>query len=324
MKQAKYFERLGNEVVKCVLCPHNCIIHPNSTGICKARKNYYGVLYSINYAQTVTISLDPMEKKPLYHFHPGASVLSIGCNSCNFSCSFCQNYSISQFEVKTFEVSADKLIELCKKHDCNNVAFTYTEPITWYEYVYDTAKLLQAYDINTIMVTNGFINEEPLRKLLPYIDAMNIDLKAYNKEFYRRFCNGKLDDVLRSIKIASKGCHLEVTNLLITGENDSIEDVTRVSKFISSIDPDIPVHFSKYFPHYKMHKPQTAEAILIEAEKAAKKYLNYVYLGNIITDSNTYCPNCGHLLVDRVRPIKVNINHEKCPSCGHFIKGKFE
>ncbi len=324
MKQAKYFERLGKEVVRCTLCPHYCIIPPNSTGICKARKNFYGVLYSTNYAQTVTISIDPIEKKPLYHFDPGQAVISLGSNSCNFSCDFCQNYSISQFQVKTVEVTSDKLLDLCRKHQCRNVAFTYTEPITWFEYVLDSAKLLKSNDINTIMVTNGFINEEPLRELLPYIDAMNIDLKAYNHDFYEKYCHGKLEDVLRSIEIAAGGCHLEITNLLITDLNDSIEDVIRISEFIASIDKDIPLHLSKYFPHYKMHKPQTPESIMFDCQKAANEILSYVYLGNVITDRNTYCPNCEALLVNRVRPVKVMIRNERCPHCGHFIKGKFE
>lgn len=324
MKQAKFFTRLANDVVRCELCPHFCQIQPNSTGICRARKNFYGVLYATNYAQTVTIGIDPIEKKPLYHFHPGESVISLGSNSCNFSCNFCQNYTISQYSVKTTEISIDKLLELTRKHKCRNVAFTYTEPITWFEYVYDASKLLKSHNINTIMVTNGFINEEPLNELLPYIDAMNIDLKSFNHEFYRKFCGGELEPVLKTIQLASKGCHLEITNLLITQENDSVEDINRICDFIAKIDPDIPIHFSKYFPHYKMNNPPTEDSTLYEAAEAAKNKLNYVYLGNIITDRNTYCPKCGHLLVDRTRPVKINIVKERCPKCGYFIKGQFD
>ena len=265
-----------------------------------------------------------MKKKPLYHFYPGESVLSIGSNSCNFNCDFCQNYSISQYQVKTFEITSDKLLELCRKHKCNNVAFTYTEPVTWFEYVLDSSKLLKSNGIRTVMVTNGYINEEPLKELLPYIDAMNIDLKAYNSNFYKKFCNGNLENVLNTIKIAAMGCHLEITNLLITGENDSIEDVIRVSEFIKAINPDIPLHISKYFPHYKMHNPQTPESTLVDAVETAKEYLNYVYLGNVVTDRNTYCPECETLLIKRIRPVKVIISNERCPNCVHFIKGKFE
>jgi pyruvate formate lyase activating enzyme len=324
MRTARYYEKLPDNDVRCLLCPHDCLISDNQFGICGARQNIDGTLYSKNYAQTVTVSIDPMEKKPLYHFYPGESVLSIGCNSCNFSCDFCQNYSISQLQASTRELSPGALVEVAEKHLCKFVAFTYTEPITWFEYVLESSKLLKEYKIKTVMVTNGFINPEPLNELLPYIDAMNIDLKSMENNFYKKICKGKLQPVLDTIKTVAGKCHLEITNLLVTGENDSESNIKELVNFIAEINPDIPMHFSKYFPQYKMHNPPTSESVLKMAKEIAKKKLHYVYLGNVLADTRIYCPDCNKLLVKRGFPPKIYIKDNKCPECDFEIYGEFE
>ncbi|MCK5052557.1 MAG: AmmeMemoRadiSam system radical SAM enzyme [Candidatus Cloacimonetes bacterium] len=323
MKEALFYTQLEDQKVRCDLCPHNCVISPGKIGICRARKNIDGVLYAINYGETITISIDPMEKKPLYHYHPGKSILSIGPNSCNFSCKFCQNYQSSQLEVPTTTITPDKLVELCKSHNCGFVAFTYTEPTTWFEFILDSSKLLKENGIKTVMVTNGFINQEPLKELLPYIDAMNIDLKAFDEKFYKTICNGSLQPVLDTIITASNRCHIEITNLIITDENDSEKQINDLVDFVANINPDIPLHFSRYYPTYKMENPPTSVSKLEMAKEIAEKKLNFVYLGNIITERDTCCPNCNHLLIRRDYPMKIDIRNGKCPSCGHIIYGEF-
>jgi len=324
MKEALYYSKLEDHKVRCDLCPHNCIIASEKIGICRARKNINGILYTINYGETITISIDPMEKKPLYHFHPDNNILSIGSNSCNLSCKFCQNYQSSQLEVHTKAITPGKLLEQCRLHNCDFIAFTYTEPTTWFEFVLDASKLLKENNIKTVMVTNGFINQEPLKELLPYIDAMNIDLKSFDEEFYSKICNGSLKPVLETIKTASKQCHIEITNLVITDENDSKEQINNLVNFVAEVNPNIPLHFSRYYPTYKMENPPTSVSTLEKAKEIAEKKLKYVYLGNVVTERNTYCPSCDHLLIRRDYPIKNDIVNGKCPSCDHTIYGEFE
>ncbi len=322
MKEALYYKKLSSDKVQCLLCPKLCVISPNDIGICRGKKNIAGKLYAINYGKTVTVAIDPIEKKPLYHFLPGSKILSIASNTCNFDCKFCQNYHISQYDTETYDISAETILEYCKKHNINEVAYTYTEPITWYEFIFDTSKILKENGIKTVMVTNGFINQEPLKNILPYIDAMNIDLKAMDDEFYKNLCNGRLNPVLQTIKTAYKRTHIEITNLLITDENDSDELISALVDFIASIDKNIPLHFSKYYPTYKMYNPPTSESTLYRAKELAKKRLNYVYLGNIITDYNTYCPNCGNLIIKRnYQNVSSKIKDGKCPYCGEKIYG---
>ena len=324
MEKAKYYKKLKNKKVQCLLCPHFCVLELNETAKCLSRENIDGEMYALNYAKTVTIGIDPMEKKPLYHFYPGKNILSIGSNSCNFSCLFCQNYSISQFPVPTQSVSAENLLQTCRKHKVEFVAFTYTEPVTWFEYVLDAAKLLHQNGIKTVFVTNGFINPEPLNELLPHLDAMNIDLKSMDDNFYRKICDGKLQPVLETIKIAADSCHLEITNLLITGENDDDENIQKLVDFVAEVNPNIPLHFSKYFPYYKMSHPPTTESVLYRAYQIAKEKLNFVYLGNIIADNDTRCPHCDAIIIKRGYRTEINIADGKCKFCGEKIYGKFD
>ncbi len=322
MKEAQYYRKLTSDKVQCLLCPHFCVIQEGDIGICRGKKNINGKLYAINYGKTVTVGIDPIEKKPLFHFFPGSQILSIASNTCNFDCKFCQNYHISQYDAETYDISAETILSYCKSHDIDLVAYTYTEPITWYEFIYDTSKILKANGIKTVMITNGFINQEPLKKLLPFIDAMNVDLKAMDDNFYKNLCKGRLHPVLETIKYAFNHTHLEITNLLITQENDSEAQIKAIIDFVSNISPDIPLHFSKYYPTYKMHNPPTLESTLYLAKDLAKGKLKYVYLGNIITDNNTYCPKCGKIIVKRdYTATKTYIKNGFCSHCGEKIYG---
>lgn len=282
-KEALYYENIGDKI-HCLLCPHSCTILNGNSGRCKVRVNEDGKLYTINYGEITSIALDPIEKKPLRYFKQGSKILSVGGYGCNFTCKFCQNYKISQFQASSKFVSKEELLKLILETEDNiGIAFTYNEPSIWYEYVYDCAKYIKAYDdnISVVLVTNGYLNKEPLEAVLPYIDAMNIDLKSWNDSYYRQICGGTLLPVLDSIKIASKYCHVEITTLLVTGENDKVEEVEEIAKFISEIDQYIPLHISRYFPKYLMDAPATDIGIMLESEKIARKYLKRVILGNI-------------------------------------------
>lgn len=283
LHDAMFYEKQEG-YIKCLLCPHYCKIRPGKSGKCSVRTNKDGGLKTINYGEITAVGLDPIEKKPLYRFHPGKNILSVGTFGCNFSCDFCQNYSIAQFKSKSQFFSSEALIEKCITADNNlGIAFTYNEPSIWYEYIYDTAKKLKEDDpeYKIVLVTNGFINPQPLEKLLPYVDAMNIDLKAFNNDYYKTVCGGSLDPVLKTIEKASKHCHVEVTTLLVNGLNDSKEEVDQIASFIGNVDPDIPLHISRYFPRYKMDRPATEIEIMTDSQKVAQKYLNHVYLGNV-------------------------------------------
>lgn len=282
MIEARYYTKEDDKKVRCNLCPHRCLISDGGVGFCQARKNKNGKLYSLNYGYISSIAFDPIEKKPLYHFYPGSSILSIGTFGCSFRCLHCQNYSISQQMPQVFEMEVDKLIELAKKdRDCIGIAFTYNEPTIWFEYVMDVAKRFKEEGLKTVLVTNGFLNKEPLVDLLSVIDAMNIDLKAFNEDFYKKICKGELESVKEFIQIAAQKAHVEVTTLIIPTLNDSEEEMESLSKWLASIDDRIPLHLTRYFPRYKMNLPPTPEETLRRLKDIAKRYLAYVYLGNI-------------------------------------------
>jgi len=282
-REAMFYEKLKDKI-HCFLCPHNCVIENGHFGKCNVRTHEDGKLFTINYGEITSAALDPIEKKPLYYFRPHSNIFSVGSFGCNFKCSFCQNFSISQYKAKSEYVSSENLVEtILTMKDNIGVAFTYNDPSIWYEYVYDCAKLLKETNPSTVvvLVTNGYINEEPLKKLLPFVDAMNIDLKSFNNEYYKNLCSGSLEPVLKAIKIAAKACHVEITTLLVSGENDNLEDVEEIAKFLSSIDRNIPLHLSRYFPRYKLENSPTDIDFMMEAEIVAKRYLNRVKLGNI-------------------------------------------
>ncbi len=326
MKEALFYKKLENNKVQCQLCPQECVIAEGKTGLCFGKKNINGELFAINYGKTISLSVDPMEKKPLYHFYPGKDILSIGPNGCNLRCKFCQNYHISQQRSETKKILPEDLLAYCERMNSIGVAYTYTEPLIWYEFILASAKLLKEHDKKVVLVTNGFINEAPLRKILPYVDAMNIDLKAMKESFYKKYSSGKLEPVKRTIKISAKKTHIEITNLIITDLNDSEDDLKSLVDFVVEVDKEIPLHLSRYFPAYKLHKPPTSEITLKKAYDIANAKLDYVTVGNIfIPDAmNTYCPECGELLINRsgysTSVLKIDKNN-CCKNCGHKIKG---
>jgi pyruvate formate lyase activating enzyme len=321
--EARYYEKLDGGNVRCHLCPVNCHIAPGKQGICMIRTNENGILYASEYGQTIATNIDPIEKKPLYHFKPGSEILSIGPNGCNFACAFCQNWSISQEKASTHYISPEDLVKLARSNNSVGVAYTYTEPMIWFEYINDSAKLLKAANLAVVLVTNGYINEEPARELFPLVDAANIDLKSIRPDFYRKVCKGNLADVQRTIKIAFEvGVHVELTNLLIPEMNDSDEEIDELVDWVASVSPKIPLHISRYFPNYKVDRAPTPEARLTYAYGSAKKKLQYVFVGNILGlgSSDTFCEKCGATLVTRngYNVEIIDLIGNKCAKCGNL------
>jgi len=322
MREALYYEEKDDGRVKCNLCPHNCLIKEGSVGFCDVRKNEKGKLYTLNYARISSWGMDPIEKKPLYHFYPGSYIFSVGSIGCNFECRFCQNWQIAQCtDVTTMHIMPDELVkQALRKHGNIGIAFTYSEPLVWYEYVLETARLAKEKELKTAVITNGFINKEPLERLLPYVDAMNIDVKAYTNSFYRKHTKGRLDPVLETVELASKHCHVEVTNLIIPGLNDAEEETESLADWLAGINPDIPLHITRYFPNYKLNTPPTPLKTLEKAREIASQKLNYVYIGNVLGGSTTFCPGCGKPLVKRNGYVwDGGLHGRRCRNCGEKI-----
>jgi pyruvate formate lyase activating enzyme len=283
MREALYYEKLDNKKVRCHLCPYECTISASGHGACGVRVNNSGTLYTSVYGKTTGLSLDPIEKKPLYRYHPGEDILSLGTRGCNLHCEFCQNWHISQeVDGPTEDITSREVIERAKGLGSFGIAYTYNEPFIWYEFVLDTAKLAKAEGLENVLVTNGFVNKEPLEQMLPYIDAMNIDLKAFDEDFYAKVCKGRLKPVLDAIKISAKKCHIELTNLIIPTLNDSDAMIRKMVDWTYvNLGPDTPLHLSRYFPCYKMTLPPTPMETLKRAEGIAREKLKYVYVGNV-------------------------------------------
>lgn len=285
MKQAMYYEKLDKGNVRCSLCPHGCSLPVGGTGVCRTRRNIDGELYTLNYGRVASIALDPIEKKPLFHFHPGKLILSVGTFGCNFKCGYCQNWSISQIEARTSDINPEQLSELALEYVYKGnigVAYTYNEPSIWYEYVYEASKLVRDKGLVNVLVTNGFIGKKPLEELLPFIDAMNIDVKAFSEEFYKKYCGGALRDVKETVEAAAKHCHVEITTLVIPGLNDTPEEIGQLAEWLSTISPDIVLHLTRFFPNYKMKDIRsTPIQTIMSAKESALRYLRYVYPGNI-------------------------------------------
>ena len=282
MKESRYYEKSPGDRVHCHLCPYECRIPSGGKGACGVRKNIDGILYSLVYGKTTGMALDPVEKKPLYRFHPGEYILSLGTRGCNLHCEFCQNWHVSQETDGPMDnVTSEEVVERAKELRSFGIAYTYNEPFIWYEFVLDTAKLARQNGLKNVLVTNGFVNRDPLEEMLPYIDAMNIDLKAFDEDFYVKVCKGRLKPVLDVIKISAKACHVELTNLIIPTLNDSEDSVRKMVDWIySNLGTEIPLHLSRYFPCYNMDLPPTPIETLKRAERIAKEKLKYVYIGN--------------------------------------------
>jgi pyruvate formate lyase activating enzyme len=331
MKEALYYKILSPNLKKlqCTLCPHSCIILENELGKCLARKNVNGKLFALNYENISSLALDPIEKKPLYHFFPTKQILSVGSWGCNFKCGFCQNYQISQTTVEptiSQKVLPQKLVSYAKKIKNNiGIAHTYNEPLINIEFVIDTAQLVHKNNLFNILVTNGYINHRPLLDILPLIDAANIDLKSFDNNFYQQYCEAELRFVLKTIEtFVANNKHIEITTLLIPGFNDDKKNILNIINYISSLSKDIPLHFSKYFPQYKFNAPPTTQDVLFQAYNLAKEKLNYVYLGNIFDEehSSTFCPQCKKKVISRLgyETKIVGLTKNKCSYCGNELK----
>ncbi len=314
-------------MVQCQLCPHMCVIKPGAEGICKNKKNIDGILYAHRYGEASAIAMDPIEKKPLYHFYPGRNILSIGTVGCNFACMFCQNYHLVEARVATDRVEPEDLVNAAKRHGGVGLAYTYNEPYISYEYILDTARLIRDAGLKNVLVTNGFYNPEPFEELLPLVDAMNIDLKSMHNDFYKKYCKASLDPVKQTIERATRnGCLVELTNLIITDINDSDDDLKQLVDYVAGINPEIPMHFSRYHPMYKLSNPATPEERLYRAYEIAKEKLKYIYIGNIMIDvgQDSICPHCGATLVHRSGySIRLGtLKGNSCSNCNnkvHFV-----
>lgn len=330
MREAAYYEARDDGKAACLLCPHHCLIAPGKAGLCRVRVNRNGRLETANYGEITSAAVDPVEKKPLYQFYPGHLVLSLGTWGCNLQCRFCQNWEIAhggaRGSVFTPEQVVDEALAAKERYgNCIGLAFTYSEPSVWYEFVRDTAALAREKGLVNVLVTNGFLEEEPLKELLPFIDAMNIDVKAFTDEYYRRTCRGFLKPVLRTVELAAPHCHVELTTLLVTGLNDSPEEIDLLVDWVASVDHDIPLHFSRYFPNYRMDLPSTPVDTMRRAWETARAKLTYVYLGNMRDGDaeHTYCPGCGKAVIERVgfQVQAVHLTEEnRCAFCGFPVR----
>lgn len=325
MKEAKFYNKSDGDYVQCGLCPHMCKIANGKAGICRVRKNIDNTLFSLNYGKITSYAFDPIEKKPLYHFYPESEIFSIGSFGCNLACDFCQNWQIVYEDNISLNIEIEDIIHLAKARDSVGIAYTYNEPSIFYEFVLDISKMAKKENLKNVLITNGYINKEPMEELLPYIDAMNIDLKSIKDKFYQSHCKGHLEPVLKTIELCVGKAHIELTSLIIDDENASMEEIEELAKRVSQINKDIPLHLSKYFPNYKLQSPPTKDSTLIKARDIARKYLNYVYIGNLYgIDNNTYCPNCNNLLVDRKYGGKIlGLDKGSCNNCNFKINIKY-
>jgi pyruvate formate lyase activating enzyme len=333
MKEAMFYKKLGDTKVQCYLCRHECVIADGKTGICAVRQNEGGTLYSLVYGKVVSINVDPVEKKPLYHFLPGTDTYSFACPGCNFRCEHCQNYEISQMprdrQIITGEDLAPKeIVSDALAMECKSISYTYTEPTIFFEYAFEVAKLAKKEGLKNIFVTNGYINEEPLRTIAPYLDAANIDLKGFTEEFYRKTCGARLEPLLESIKLHKElGIWIEIATLIIPDLNDSEEELRQAARFVKSVGEEIPWHVTAFYPAYKMtRKPPTPPETLRKArEIGLQEGLRYVYEGNVPGEKggNTYCYKCGEMLIRRYgfSVLENKIKNSKCPKCGTQIDG---
>ena len=304
---AQWWRPLENDEVTCELCPVGCKLAAGRDGPCGTRGNRSGAMVPLHYGRIVSAGIDPIEKKPLYHYYPGSSIFSIAAPGCNLHCLFCQNSSISQIKSTkapspTTAASARELVDAAVGQGAMGIAYTYSEPLVWYEFVKDCSALAHRHGLKNVLVTNGFLNPQPLAELLPFIDAANIDLKSMDDEFYRKVCQGRLEPILNAIRqFHAAGVHLEITNLLIPGYNDSVEQVERLVDFVATVGPEIPLHFSAYHPSWKLDAPPTPRETLVRARVQAKKKLDWVYLGNVGGEAgrDTLCPDCGAAAVTR-------------------------
>jgi len=334
-REAFLYQKLEDDKVRCVLCGHRCVIADGDFGVCQVRQNRGGVLHTLVYGSAISQNIDPIEKKPLYHFYPGSAAYSIATLGCNFQCQWCQNWQIAQAPrtsglLDVRHVSPKQVVDAAEQTGCRSIAYTYTEPTIFFEYAYDTAMLAHEAGIANVYVTNGYMTTEMLDFFHPYLDAANVDLKAFRQSTYSKYVGAGLKQVLESLKhIRQLGIWLEVTSLLIPGINDDPEEVKDMAEFVAQeLGTDTPWHISRFFPQYKLsHVPPTPpETLYAAAEIGRAAGLKYVYIGNLHGESDTNCPACGEVLIPRYgyqvgKPRLVDGN---CPTCGEAIAGVWE
>ncbi len=324
-KEALLYQSLENKTVRCYLCAHRCRIEPGARGICRVRENRNGVLYTLAYGKTIARNIDPIEKKPLFHFLPGTLSYSLATRGCNFRCSFCQNWEISQRSgiISGETIPPKKIVEEAIFYKCQSISYTYTEPTVFFEYAYDIAKIARKRGLKNIFVTNGYQSPETVAMMKGVIDAANVDLKSFSKSFYTRICQARLEPVLETIRnMHTAGIAIEVTTLIVPGENDSPDELEEIAEFIAGVSVDIPWHISAFFPCYQMQnlQPTPAKMIYRAVEIGKKTGLHYVYSGNLIQSNyeNSVCPYCGKIIVARSRfsILRIELNKEGHCSCG--------
>jgi len=333
MKEALLYEKLGKGLVRCYLCAHFCRIKDKGFGCCGVRQNIGGTLFTHSYGKIVAAHVDPVEKKPLYHFLPGSFSFSIAAAGCNFRCGFCQNWQISQeldIGAQTREVAPKEIVEAALNNKCRSISYTYTEPTIFFEYALDTARLAKVNGLRNVFVTNGYMTEEALLMIKPYLDASNIDLKFFKEESYGRICKAALQPVLDTIKLMLRlKVWVEITTLVIPDENDSDEELKGIAGFIAGLDKNIPWHISRFHPDYNFTDyPVTPESTLERAQKIGESAgLKFIYIGNLPGfNSDTYCPECKKLLIKRefFSISGNNMKEGRCSFCAQGIPGIFE
>ena len=335
MRAAMLYENIREDEVHCYLCNHHCRIKASEFGTCGMRENIDGNLYTHAYGEVIAANADPIEKKPLYHFLPGTRSFSIATMGCNFQCEFCQNWQISQSNKRTganaggLELSSEKIVEKAKATHCQSIAYTYTEPTIFFEYAYDTARLAKTEGIANVFVTNGFMTKAAIETIQPYLDACNVDLKAFNRDFYKNVCHGRLQPVLDTIRtLKDMGIWVEVTTLIVPGANDAEVELMGIAEFIAGVDTNIPWHISRFHPDYKYdHAGPTPLSVMKNAFKLGKSAgLKHIYMGNVAGESvDTYCPACQHILIKRdFSGAETNLSKDGwCPQCGEKLAGIF-
>ena len=333
LKEALLYEKREGNKVSCFLCAHRCLISEGQFGICSARENKGGVLYTHSYGKLVAQNIDPIEKKPLYHFLPGSSSYSIAAVGCNFQCGFCQNWQISQvkeaknLDVRPQTVKPEEIVRQAKRSRSKSISYTYTEPTIFFEYAYETAQLAKREGLANVFVTNGYMTEEMIDRIGSCLDAANIDLKSFSDAFYKRICKGRLAPVLKNIEsMKSKNIWIEITTLLVPGENDSENELKKIADFLVGIDKAIPWHISRFYPQYQMSSLENTPVRSLNraCEIGKEAGLRYVYLGNVMgSGNNTYCYQCNRQLIERIgfSIREYEIRDRRCPDCNSIIDG---
>ena len=332
--EAMLYEPLNDGRVHCYLCAHHCKIADSKLGVCQVRQNAGGKLQTLVYAEAITVQVDPIEKKPLYHFLPGSRSFSIATRGCNFQCGFCQNWQLSQADRENIGYQSgqyfppNQIVALAHGSGCDSISYTYTEPTIFFEYAYDISRLAKSKGVYNVFVTNGFMTKEASDTIAPYLDAANIDLKSFSDAYYKRVCKARLQPVLDSIAhMHQLGIWVEVTTLLIPGKNDSDEELDQIAEFIVGVNQQIPWHISRFHPHYKFstHQSTSLKAMQRAREIGWKHGLKYVYLGNVPEGTDTYCPQCHTLIVRRshMGVEEMRILDDRCPKCGTIIAGRW-